>query len=303
MLFLQVYERFALMPIVVAAGELRCRPIADTDIGPVATLLARGFRKRSHKFWLKALDLLGRREPPAPLPKYGYLLESNGVAVGVLLVISAKVQTGDLITTRCNVSSWYTEPEFRAYAPLLVSRAIAAKELTYLNVSPAPNTLPIIEAQGFSRYSNGIFVAVPIVALRFGQRLQVAEAPHRPSIAFDQADQDLLLQHMEWGCVSLWCVSSERAYPFVFRLRVVEGIIPCAQLVYCRDIEDFVRCAGPVGRFLARRGRLFVLLDANGPVPGLVGKYFPGKMPKYFKGRHRPRLGDLAHTEIAVLGV
>ena len=50
---------------------------------------------------------------------------------------------------RCNLSSWYVEPSFRAYAPLLVSQALRHKHVTYLNVSPAPHTLPIIEAQGF----------------------------------------------------------------------------------------------------------------------------------------------------------
>ena len=45
------------------------------------------------------------------------------------------------------------------------------------------------------------------------------------------------------------------------------------------------------------------MLDANGPIPGLVGRFFRDKMPKYFKGQQQPRLGDLAYTEIAVLGV
>jgi hypothetical protein len=43
-----------------------------------------------------------------------------------------------------------------------------------------------------------------------------------------------------------------------------------------------------------------VLLDANGPVPGLVGKYFDGSRPKYFKGPTQPRLGDLAYTQLAM---
>ena len=54
---------------------------------------------------------------------------------------------------------------------------------------------------------------------------------------------------------------------------------------------------------LAARGRPFVVLDSNGPIPGLVGKYFDAKMPKYFKGPDRPRLGDLAYTEAAMFGV
>jgi len=45
------------------------------------------------------------------------------------------------------------------------------------------------------------------------------------------------------------------------------------------------------------------MIDANAPIPGLVGRYCGGNMPKYFKGPQRPRLGDLAYTENAVMGV
>ena len=75
-------------------------------------------------------------------------------------------------------------------------------------------------------------------------------------------------------------------------------------MIYCRDIAEFVRFAGPIGRFLALRGRPLVLLDANGPIPRLIGAFRRGWMPpRYFKGPQRPRLGDLAYTEDAVLGV
>ena len=40
------------------------------------------------------------------------------------------------------------------------------KTVTYLNVPPASNTEPIIEAQGWTRYSDGLFVAVPAVQWR-----------------------------------------------------------------------------------------------------------------------------------------
>jgi hypothetical protein len=68
-------------------------------------------------------------------------------------------------------------------------------------------------------------------------------------------------------------------------------------------VDDFVRFARPIGLFLARHtGRFLVLLDANGPVQGLVGKYFAGKANRYFCGLDRPRLGDLAYTEISLFG-
>ena len=132
---------------------IRCRQIDEGDVAAVADLLTRGFPNRSRQFWQHALDQLTRRAPPYGLPKYGYLLETGGVPVGAILLICSTMPVGGTLAPRCNLSSWYVEPAFRAYAPLLVSHALRHKEVTYLNVSAAPHTWPIIEAQGFSRYS------------------------------------------------------------------------------------------------------------------------------------------------------
>jgi len=283
---------------------LRCRQICEADIGTVATLLARGFPNHDREFWLHAFAELTRHEPPAGMPKYGYLLTSDGAAVGAILLICSAMPAGDSVAVRCNLSSWYVEPAFRAYAPLLVSQALRHKDATYLNVSSAPHTRPIIEAQGFSRYCDGIFVAAPALQGLFsGAKVEVFAADRDPSVDFDPADREVLLQHAAHGCISLWCATAERAYPFVFRPRLVRGLVPCAQLIYCRDVGEFVRFAGPIGRVLARHGWPFVIIDANGPIAGLVGWFSRGNMPKYFKGPRRPRLGDLAYTEYAVLGV
>ena len=108
-----------------------------------------------------------------------------------------------------------------------------------------------------------------------GRKAEVIDATKQPDIECDAFDREVLLQHAALGCDSLWCVASGQASPFVFRPRLVKGRIPCAQLIYCRDVGDFVRFAGPIGRFLGRRGKFFVVIDANGPVPGLVGWFQP----------------------------
>jgi hypothetical protein len=290
--------------MVTAVPSIRCRQIGEADTAAVAVLLTHGFPNRTHGFWLNALAQLERREPPPGLPKYGYLLESDGATVGAILMICSTMRAGGEIATRCNLSSWYVDPAFRAYATLLVSHALRHKNVTYLNVSAAPHTWPIIEAQGFSRYCDGIFIAMPMLSgLIGGSGAKVFDARRRPTVGFDPFEQDILLQHAEHGCISLWCATPEAAYPFVFRPRVVKHLMPCAQLIYCRDVGDFVRFAGPIGRYLARRGRPFVIVDSNAPIPGLIGAFRSGSMPKYFKGPQRPRLGDLAYTEYAVLGV
>jgi hypothetical protein len=287
----------------MALPNVRCRQIAESDIDGVASLLTGGFSKRTRAFWLRALGQLRDRRSPEGFPKYGYLLESNGVPVGAILLIFSALGAAEASRVRCNVSSWYVEPEFRGYASMLVSQALRHKDVTYVNVSPAPNTWPIIEAQGFSRYCNGIFVAVPILNLFTGEsRAKVINAGAQADDRFDPVERDLLLQHAELGCISVWCVTKEQAYPFVFRRRIVKGI-PCVQLIYCRGVQDFVRFAGPLGWYLATRGRPLVIVDSNAPIAELAGVFRPGRMPKYFKGPEQPRLGDLAYTEHAMLGV
>ncbi|HUC48879.1 MAG TPA: acyl-CoA acyltransferase [Xanthobacteraceae bacterium] len=282
--------------------DIRCRQIEEADVPAVAELLTRGFPSRGGEFWRHALDQLARHEPPDGLPKYGYLLESSNAPVGVLLLICAAMPADGAFAPRCNLSSWYVEPAFRAYAPMLVSQALRHKQVTYTNVSAAPHTWPIIEAQGFHRYSDGIFVALPALAFG-GEEADVFDARCEPSVSFDRFDRETLANHAAHGCISLWCESAGQAYPFVFRPRLVKGCVPCAQLIYCRDIADFGRFAGPLGRYLARRGRPVVIVDANAPIPGLVGVFRRGSKPKYYKGPQRPRLGDLAYTEYAILGV
>ena len=56
----------------------------------------------------------------------------------------------------------------------------------------------------------------------------------------------------------------------------------------------------PSGPVVQRRGRLFGLVDACAPVPGLVGRYFADVGPKYAKGPNPPWPGDLAFTEFVV---
>jgi hypothetical protein len=68
-------------------------------------------------------------------------------------------------------------------------------------------------------------------------------------------------------------------------------------------MEDLVRFSKPLGRFLLSRGKPLLLIDANGPIPGLRGKYVEGAAPKYFRGPEPPRLGDLAFTEAAMFGL
>ncbi len=284
-----------------ASLKVRCRQIADDDLDGLADLLRRGFgARRTRAFWRRALACLQARAVPPDMPRYGYLLENEGAPVGAILLIFTAGPDGAI---RANVSSWYVDAAFRGYAQLLVSQALKLKTVTYLNVSAAPQTWPILPAQGYERYSSGIFVALPALARTREPGARLVVADRTPDAPFAPFERELLERHAGYGCVSFWCATPARAFPFVFRPRIVKGCIPCAQLIYCGDVADVVRFAAPIGRLLALRGLPFVVLDANGPIDGLMGRYFDETMPKFFRGPVRPRLGDLADTETALFGM
>ena len=131
--------------------------------------------------------------------------------------------------------------------------------------------------------------------------MKAVDLETRPGEDLPLSEIELLLAHANYGCASLTCSSGDRRHPFVFVLGRKFGLVPYAYLAYCRDLEDFVRFAGPLGRFLARRGFPVVVLDSNGPVRGLIGRY-SANFPKYFKGPDQPRLGDVAYSERAMFG-
>jgi hypothetical protein len=232
-------------------------------------------------------------------PKYGRVLECDGTIVGAIILIFSRAQPNGVPAVRCHVTGWCVEPAFRAYATLFFTKDLQHSDVTYLNISAQADTRPLIELQGFVRYSRGQFLAVPVLQFASGTEVKVVNVDDPPGAPFDPFERDLLLTHARWGCICLWCVTPERAYPFVFRPRLFKRILPGVQLIYCRDIEYFVRFAGPIGRFLISRGKFVARVDSNGPVHGLIGTYLDGVDPRYYKGP-KPRLGDLSYTHLAM---
>jgi hypothetical protein len=289
------------------AVKPRVREILESDLEAIGDLLTRGFVHRSRDYWMRGLQRQGARSLPANAVRYGYLLENQDKPVGCLLLIySGKTIDGETVSF-CNLSSWYVDPAFRNYAALFASMAQKRKDVTYFNVTPAVPTWPILEAQGFVPYCCGLYFSLPAL-VRSGRGIKIETVvPDTPDIAgLPGADLEMLKRHAEYGGLSLVCHTAEGALPFIFLpLRKRRGIIPLPgmQLGYCRSIADYIHCAGAIGRCLLRRGRPVIIIDANGPVAGLPGFYTEARGRKYFRGPHRPRLGDLADTELAIYGM
>ena len=234
--------------------EIRCREISVGDVSAITLLLEKGFPERKHAHWLRALKRMAEHATPPGFPKYGYLLECDGRPVGVILVIFSSIIANGECAIRGNVASWCVEPAFRGYATMLTSHALARKNVTYLNISPAPRTWPILEAQGYKRYCTGQFMA--LAALRRGParaRVTAVSKEIQPGDGLSASETQLLVAHASYGCVSLTCRTGNRRHAVVFvrcwhRWKI--GRLPYALLVYCRDLGD-----GGVARVFIDRTR------------------------------------------------
>jgi hypothetical protein len=287
--------------------KIRCREIRESDIDAVADLLTRGFVGRARDYWIQGLRRQAAREVPSGYSRFGYMLDHDGTPVGVLLLIYSFRDAGGEAAIHCNLSSWYVEPAYRNYAPMLTKIAQRHKHVTYLNISPATWTWPIVETQGFSSYCKGLFFSIPALSrAAAGTRVEIVLPDAKRIEGLSTAEVELLTRHAFYGCLSLVCRTAKgRASPFILQpMRIRRGWIapPAMQLIYCRDVAEYVACAGAIGRLLLRRSKAAVIVDSNGKVPGLIGIYTEARGRKYFKGPHRPRLADLTDTEIVLYG-
>lgn len=283
---------------------MRCRKIGPEDFEAVIELLCEGFPRRSETYWSDALRRLEALPVCEGFPRYGYLMESSNAVVGAILVLSAPISVGGTKTIRRNLSSWYVRPQFRLYGALL-ARAVEGLPATYINIDPDPATWPMIEAHGFQRFTDGVVACVPAFNLRSeSARIRRFQEVMGTDHGLSTEESQILRNHEEFGCISLYFQISSTSYPFVFRRRRLRRYLPpCGELIYCRNTSDFERFAGSLGRYLALQGIPWVILGANGPLPRLPSWYFPGKLPTYFKGTTAPRLGDIAYTEAAVFNL
>ena len=147
---------------------------------------------------------------PEGYPRFGYMLDNDGTPVGVLLLIYTARRHGGETAIQCNLSSWYVDPAYRNYAPLLTKIAQRHKDVTYLNISPAPWTWPIIETQGFRAYCHGIFFSVP--ALARPPRWSKIEVISQHAKAIDGLTDDetqLLTRHARY-IASAWSAARRR---------------------------------------------------------------------------------------------
>ena len=285
-------------------AKVRCREIGTADLPAVLDLLSEGFPRRSRAYWSRGLQRLADRKSVPDHPRFGFLIEAGTDIVGCLLLIVSEQSIDGRKIRRANVSSWFVRPAYRFQASMLVSVAFRQKDVTFINISPAPHTVPILLAQGYRQYVAGQAIMAPALS-RHGHGARIARiSPDDDRFRNIVPEMDLLRRHAGLDCIVVVAIDGMRHEPFIFvRRRIIRSIVPAAQLIWCRDISAFSRYAGALGRYLLlRHGIVSVSCDCDGVRPAVPGVHREGNGRKFYRGEHRPRLGDLADTELVVFG-
>ncbi len=290
---------------------LRCRPIVEADLENVVALLVRGFRERTAAYWRDGLDRMANLAIPEGCPRFGYVMAAGDRLVGVVLTIYSPSRDPDGTDAWCNISSWYVEPPYRAYATLLDKMVLRRPRTTVLNISAAPHTVPGHEARGFRRIGAGQILAAPTLAPATpGARIRgIGPGDAMAELAPEEAR--ILRDHAAFGCVALVGSDGLGHEPFVFVRHPVQALawrlgfspVHYGQLIYCRSTGALPRFARQIGwHLLARHALPAVVVDADGPLPGFGGWFHAGWGLRLKRGADTVRPGDLAYTEMVIFG-
>jgi len=278
---------------------MQIREIISADLPAVAALLVEGFPARTPAYWDRALAILSARQVIEGYPQFGFLLEINERPEGVMLLLSSQI--GGIV--RSNLSSWYVREAHRKYATFLFKRTIQRKGGVYLNLSPSPAVLPIVEAFGFRSYTQGTLLIDARSALSGGGGTRVTDLTAAGLAALPPGETRALVEsHLARGCSGLAVQDNQGTMAALYRIKRLKRIIPAARFI-AGDPARLMAAAGPLMRALARRGVPLALIDAPADLEPPAGmRVLAGRERRFSKGAPPPEPGDLFETEIALFG-
>jgi len=286
-------------------AEFEIREMDDCDVPEVVPLLLEGFPRRTADYWREGLKRLAERERPPHTEKYGYVLAAGNSLRGVVLTIPSIHNSVSGPQVFINISSWYVRPSHRGQpAKELYYHASRRDGITYTNLSAATNTIKTITSFGFREWTAGQMIAVGLKRRRsIGKRLQFLTPDQAKSAGISEAEARVLVDHAAFGCLAFCLETADRLSPFIFMPRQVKHTLSCAQLIYCQSLDDLVAHGRAILFWLAAHGLPLMILDASGPIKGLIGRFIPGKAIKYVKGPTPTKVIDHTYSEMVVLGV
>ena len=125
---------------------VRVRPAHEGDISALIALLRDGFGSHWSPATYRRLFEYPRVEKQ---PNLGFVMESGDQLVGFLGAIYSERSLGERLERFCNMSSWYTIPQFRKSSLDLLKALLAQQGYTFTNFTPSTQVIQVMKACGF----------------------------------------------------------------------------------------------------------------------------------------------------------
>jgi hypothetical protein len=277
------------------------RELEQADLPEVSNILAEGFSRHSLAFWQDRLRAMARREPAPGTALFGYGLDAGGLQ-GVVLTFGSLHGPAEARQTIVNISSWTVRPALRGLAAKeLYRHATSADAMTFSNLSPAAHTQETIKKFGFIERTAGQIIAIGVARSR-GARRSIVPLSDAERSGLSPERAAMMRDHQARGCLTFCLESNDRLAPFMFLPRRVKPGIPVAQLIYCELLSDLIDNSRTITLEVLKRGFAAMLVDASGPIEGLMGRYFPARAAKYYKGPMPLYAIDHSYSEMIYIG-
>lgn len=276
------------------------RQLEHADLPEVAKILAEGFPRQSLAFWQDQLRKMAQRQPAPGTPLFGYGLDIGGLQ-GVILTFGSLHGPAEARQTIVNISSWTVRPAFRGLAAIELYRyATSADGVTFSNLSAVTRTQKTIKKCGFVERTAGQMIAVGVAHSRGTKPIISLNDAERAGLSPERAA--MMRDHQARGCLTFCLEDHDRLVPFMFLPRRLKPGIPVAQLIYCERLSDLTDNSRTVTWEALKRGFAALLIDASGPLKGLIGRYFADRASKYYKGPTPIYAIDHSYSEMIYIG-
>jgi hypothetical protein len=276
------------------------RPIREEDLPAVTALYCEMFPGRDAAYFETGFKAIAGREIPVGTETYGYLIDDDGPQ-GAILTISSWHGAPDARQLYINLSTWCARRSHLHFARELYRLAGERNDAVNTNLSAAPHTIKSVLKCGYEARTTGQFAT--FAARGRGTRGRVLTPAQAFAMGMAEHHRQMLEDHAKMGALTPCLEAEGRILPLMMVRRKVRGFIPAAQLIYCADTAWLYRNAHALFWWLRLRGLPALIVDANGPVPQFVGRFFPGKGHRYFRGLEPGLDVDHSYSEMVYLGI
>ena len=126
--------------------ETCVRPARGGDVGAIIALLRSGFGPHwSPEKWRRLFEYPRVQSQP----NLGFVLESGDRLVGFLGAVYSERFVGARLERFCNLSSWYTIPQFRNSSLKLLVALLDQPGYTFINLTPSEGVVPMMKMLEF----------------------------------------------------------------------------------------------------------------------------------------------------------